>query len=347
MFFYGIMRDIKTMKVCLYFEAERLIQTSGIGRALHHQKKALEWAGIDYTLDPNEEYDILHINTLGPNSQRIIASARRRHKPVLYHAHSTEEDFRNSYIFSNQVAPLFKTYIKNLYKKADAIATPTPYAKRLIQSYGIKKPIYPISNGIDVDRYQYDAEKVKAFRRYFHLEDNQKVVIGVGLYLPRKGLQDFLDVAKEFPELTFIWFGHSPLLTIPSSLRLTIEQHPDNVILPGYVKGPIIEGAYASADLFFFPSYEETEGIVVLEALAARCPVLVRDIGVYEDWLIQNENCYKGRTNAEFIATLRAFFNQNLPSTVEAGYRVAQDRSLDKIGQELKTIYQTLLKEKL
>ncbi len=72
----------------------------------------------------------------------------------------------------------------------------------------------------------------------------------------------------------------------PKNIRQIVkEEHPDNVIFPGYIRGEIIEGAYSGADLFFFPSYEETEGIVVLEALASKQNVLVRDIPVYDGWL--------------------------------------------------------------
>ena len=56
------------MKICLYFEGEKMISTSGIGRALKHQKAALASQGIEYTLDPDDDYDILHINTVGPVS---------------------------------------------------------------------------------------------------------------------------------------------------------------------------------------------------------------------------------------------------------------------------------------
>lgn len=56
------------MKVLLFFEGEKVISTSGIGRALKHQKQALTMAGIEYTLDPNDDFDILHINTVGPAS---------------------------------------------------------------------------------------------------------------------------------------------------------------------------------------------------------------------------------------------------------------------------------------
>lgn len=333
------------MKICLYFEAERIISGSGIGRAQLHQKVALESVGVSYTLDPNDEYDLLHINTIGPISMATIAQARRRGKAILFHAHSTEEDFRNSFVFSNQVAPFFKKHLISMYTQADAIVTPTPYAKKLLEGYGIDIPITAVSNGIDLEKYKYDEDKAYAFRRYFGLEKDQKVVIGVGLYIKRKGIQDFLDVATRFPHITFIWFGYSSSLTIPSDLKTKIENHSPNVILPGYVKGAIIEGAYMDSDLFFFPSYEETEGIVVLEALAAKCPVLVRDIGVYEDWLVDNVSCYKGKDNNDFMTKIKAFFDQQCVDTRENAYHLAQERTLEKVGLELKNLYIKTLEE--
>ncbi len=334
------------MKICLYFEAERIISGSGIGRAQIHQKIALESAGVSYTLDPNDDYDLLHINTIGPVSMTTIATARRRKKAILFHAHSTEEDFRNSFIFSNRVSSLFKKHLISMYTQADVIVSPTPYAKRLLEGYGIKLPIHAISNGIDLEKYKYDKDKAYAFRRYFSLDKNQKVIIGAGLYIKRKGLQDFLDVASHFPDITFIWFGHSPSYSIPSDLKNKIENHCANVILPGYVKGPIIEGAYMESDMFFFPSYEETEGIVVLEALAAKCPVLIRDIGVYEDWLENGVHCYKATDNIGFAETIKDFYDKKLENTVENGYQVVQDRTLDKIGQQLKALYESMLEGK-
>ena len=76
--------------------------------------------------------------------------------------------------------------------------TPTPYSKSLLEGYGIDLPIEAISNGIDLKRFHYDSEKVKAFRRYFSLAEDQRVVISVGLFFERKGLLDFVEVAKVF-----------------------------------------------------------------------------------------------------------------------------------------------------
>lgn len=332
------------MKVLLYFESESLIQTSGIGRAFEHQKAALTSAGIEYTTDPfDTDYDILHINTYGMNSESMIRNARKNGKKVVYHAHSTEEDFRNSFIFSNLVAPLFKTMIVNLYSKADAIITPTPYSKMLLESYGIHLPIYSVSNGISLELFEPNTEKVKAYRKYFSISEGDKVILGVGLPFERKGILDFVEIAKKLPEYKFIWFGQINPLLIPKEINDVLNNHPVNVIFPGYVKGPIIQGAYQDADCFFFPSYEETEGIVVLEALASKQQVLVRDIGAFDPWLVNGISCYKGHDNEEFAELLQKIVEKQLPSTAEEGFKIAYERRIEAIGLELKKVYQSVL----
>lgn len=331
------------MKVLLYFEGEKMISTSGIGRALRHQLAACACVGIKTTTDPNDDYDLLHVNTVGPASLAVIEQARKRGKPVIYHAHSTEEDFRNSFVFSNAMAPAFKQHLIKMYSMADYILTPTPYSKSLLEGYGITVPIEDISNGIDLKRFDYNEEKIKAFRKYFDLQENDRVVLSVGLYFERKGILDFVEVAKLLPEYKFIWFGHTPLYSIPKQIRDVIDNHPRNVYFPGYVKGPIIEGAYLDADCFFFPSFEETEGIVVLEALASRQNIVVRDIPVFDPWLSHEVNCYKADRILDFANLVQGVVEHKLPDVSEQGIKTAQSRSIENVGKQLKSIYEKVL----
>lgn len=334
------------MKVLLYFENENLISVSGIGRARVHQMMALESQNIEYTFDPFDNYDILHINTYWLNSFPVIAKTRSEGRPVIYHAHSTEEDFRNSFILSNQISPIYKKYLINRYSSADEIITPTPYSKKILESYGIDIPINAISNGIILDRFKYDEEKIKAFRNYFGLNEKDKVVMGTGLLFERKGILDFFEVAKRLPEIKFIWFGHSSDLTIPAKITRAIDDKPFNVIMPGYVKGSIIEGAYLASDCFFFPSYEETEGIVVLEALASKQKLVLRDIGAYDPWLKDKRDCLLCHNNDEFVETILYAINNDLSEMRESGYKVAQERSIEKIGLQLKEVYERVYQNK-
>lgn len=332
------------MKVLLFNKRQKLYDKSGIGRAMRHQVKALTEAGVDFTTNPKEDYDVVHINTNDLASWRMANKAHRHGKKVVWHAHSTREDFENSFLFSNQIAPLFKRFIIKSYKHGDVLITPTPYSKRLLDNYKMGRDIYPLSNGIDLSRFSvHNNDKIKKFRDHFKLKDDQKVIMTVGLYFARKGLHDLIEIAKERPEYTFIWFGHTPRVALSRKIKKAIKNKPANVIMPGYIAGDIIEGAFASADVFFFPTYEETEGIVVLEALASKCPVLIRDIPVYEGWLEHNVNCFKGKDNAEFISLLDAIIEKKAPDTREEGYKVALERDIKNIGKRLVEIYNIAL----
>lgn len=333
------------MKVKLYFGQEDSIKKSGIGRAYIHQKKALELNGIPYTVDKNDlDYDILHINTVWPDSLKMINQARDNNKKIVYHAHSTEEDFRNSFMFSNSVSGIYKKWLINLYTRGDYIITPTPYSKRLLESYGIALPIKAISNGVDLTQFNPTEKQIDLFKNKFDIHDDDIVIISVGWLFERKGFDTFIEVATKLPNYKFMWFGDVKLSHPTKKIKDLLDKLPDNVILPGYVSGDVIKGAYGRSNIFFFPSREETEGIVVLEALACKCNILLRDIPVFSDWLENGINCYKGNNTDDFVDIIDKMINGEYPSLVDQGFEVAKQRELSRIGKELLKVYEEVLK---
>ena len=332
------------MKVLLYTEGEKLIGKSGLGKAVKHQMRALELEKIEYTRNPHDDYDIIHINYYGPNSYRLAKKAHKKGKKVVYHAHSTEEDFRNSFIFSKQIAPLFKKWIVKCYNLGDVLITPTPYSKRLLEGYGIKKKIYAISNGLELDKFQRKEELREKFRKEYNVTDDQKVIIGVGLYIERKGILDFVELAKRLPEYKFIWFGYSPLSASPKKIRDAVNTKLDNLLFAGYVEQMKIVEAMNGCDLYLFPTLEETEGIPIVEACACKTPSLIRDIPVFEEWLEDGVNTYKAKDIDEFEKKIKMILNKELPYLGEEAYKVAEERDIKKIGKKLHEVYNEVMK---
>ena len=68
------------MKILLYLEAEQFLSHSGIGRAMKHQQRALDLMGIDWTKNPEDDYDILHLNTYGFSSWKMLKKAKKAGK---------------------------------------------------------------------------------------------------------------------------------------------------------------------------------------------------------------------------------------------------------------------------
>ena len=329
------------MKVLLYTENEKILSKSGLGKAIKHQMNALKAVNIEYTTNPKDDFDIAHINFYGLKSYRLAKKLKKQGKKIVYHAHSTEEDFRNSFIFSNQVSKLFKKWLIKCYTLGDAIITPTEYSKKLLQSYGIKNDIYVVSNGVELKNFGHDEKAGREFRKKYNFKKEDKIIVGIGLYIERKGIIDFVELAKQMPKYKFIWFGYSPLIFSRKNVRKAVSTKLDNLIFAGYVEQDTICQALNVCDVYIAPTYEETEGITIIEAASCKTNMVVRDIPVFNGWLVDGKNVYMARNVNEFKNKIEEIVSGELPSLVQEAYNIAEERKSENIGEKLKNVYQS------
>jgi len=330
------------LKILLYAKNQNIVKKSGVGRAFEHQKRALTSAGIDYTTIETDNHDIVHINTIFPSSLRMAKRARAKGLKVVYHAHSTYEDFRNSFIGSNLLAPLFKRWIIYCYNHGDVILTPTPYAKQLLENYGIEKEIIALSNGIDLKEFTCDKQAGQTFRQKYGFHKDDKIILSVGLQIERKGILDFVALAKSLPEYKFFWCGYTNPKMVPRKVQKAINTKLPNLFFPGYIPRDEMCGVYSGSDLFLFMTHEETEGIVLLEALAMKIPILLRDIAIYQNWLTKDIHVYKDKTLLGFQKQIRTILKKDSPDLTANAYEISKARDIEQIGLQLKEIYRSL-----
>jgi 1,2-diacylglycerol-3-alpha-glucose alpha-1,2-glucosyltransferase len=126
-----------------------LAKESGIGAAIRHQETAVRALGHEVVTNPLRPFDVVHLNTPFPDTPLLARWARLWRRPVLMWAHSTEDDFRDSFTGANRLAPLFRRWIAHLYRRGDLVVTPSEYSKELISApkYGLSAPIRVLSNG--------------------------------------------------------------------------------------------------------------------------------------------------------------------------------------------------------
>ena len=327
------------MSIYIYSGGEKIVGRSGVGQAIRHQRECLRRSGVPTTDRWTADAAAVHVNTILPDSVLAALGAKLRRRKVIWYGHSTMEDFRSSFKGSNALAPLFKRWITFCYGLGDVVLTPTEYSRRLLKSYGLKKPVYSISNGVETDFFQPDPAARAALRARYGLRENEKVVVSVGHTIARKGLPEFLELARRIPEAAFLWFGWTDPKLIPQEIIRAMENAPANVLFPGFVGREELREAYQGADVFAFLSHEETEGIVVLEALACGVPTVLRDIPVYSGWLEDGKNVYKASDDGEFQRIVSRLLDHTLPDLTAAGRAVAESRSLEQVGKQLKAIY--------
>jgi len=139
-----------------------------------------------------------------------------------------------------------------------------------------------IPNGVDVTPFvALDARNLTAFRARFALPDD-KLVVSVGRLVDEKGMQILVRAAPEVlaavPEAKFVIAGKGPQASYLA--QLVNELHLEGkVLLAGFISDDDRNQLYKAADCAVFPSLYEPFGIVALEAMAARVPIVVSEIG--------------------------------------------------------------------
>lgn len=323
-----------------------LARESGIGAAIRHQRQAVQSLGHEVVTSPFAPFDVVHLNTPFPDTALLAHWARLRRRPVLMWAHSTEEDFRDSFPGANAIAPWFRRWIAHLYRLGDHVLTPSAYAKSLISrpAYGIRAPISVLSNGVDTTFFRPDPSARARLRETLGLPEKAPVVVSVGMQLVRKGIVDWVEVARRMPEVTFVWFGRTDERLLTAEVRRALAAAPSNCRFPGYVGAQELREAYCGADAFCFLTKEETEGIVLWEALACGAPTLVRAIPIYQQMVTDGVLTHQvAGDDPDFprraAKHLRALLDGQLPDLTAAGRSAAEGVDLGAVAQQLQQIY--------
>lgn len=302
---------------------------------------ALKAAGVEVVTDPKQPHDILHLYVPFLRSRYLAGMCRRKNRPLVTHIHMTAEDFRNSFVGSNLIAPFFRLWLESFYKKGDVILTPTEYTRKLAaKNYNLPiDKIISVSNGINFKEFSPDEAIREKYRDRFKMDGVS--VFSLGWVFPRKGIYTFIDTAEKFPKTQFFWFGQRApkgLTHLPRPI-----DPPANAKFPGRIDDA--RGAMNAGDIFFFPSFEENQGIVVLEAAAAGRAILLRDIPVFEGWMIHGKNCLKAKTDEEFREYLdQLISDEKLRDRLGfAARQTAKEHDLKNVGEKLKRIYGLVL----
>lgn len=328
------------MKVCHYLVVDSTKIGGGIATSAKQQRKALDRAGVDWTDDPSEYYDVLHLNTYSPFALFQMFRAKLNGKKVVFHAHTTVKDFKGSFKFSHLLAPLYRFFTSTIYNSSDLLVAPSEYAREILSEQGVSTPVEVLTNGFDDEKLEGFEDLEQKVRKKYNL--NGFTVVNLAGAFERKGVDTFIKAGEELEELNFLWFGKIPSL-LPRETKKMIENSPENVHFTGFVEDP--REAFAAGDLFFFPSREETQGISVLEAAYCGMPIVVRDIPALRGWLDAGENCLKAGTDPELIKKIEELSEneEKRNRLAEGAKKESEKHRLIKVGEELSKIYEKVL----
>jgi glycosyltransferase involved in cell wall biosynthesis len=216
--------------------------------------------------------DLLHVVNpffLGPFG---LWSAQRLRLPVLASFHTDLARYAQAYGVG-MLAPLAWLYMRSLHNLADVNLCPSTAVRADLRAHGFKRVRW-WKRGIDTEFFTPGPKDMEMRSRLTDGHPEDFLVVNVGRQSPEKGLKDLRDLLFPEPGVRLALVGGGP-----GHENLVSHFANTPTTLPGYLRGEELVRAYRAADAFIFPSTTETFGLVALEAMACRAPVIAARSG--------------------------------------------------------------------
>lgn len=224
--------------------------------------------------------DIVHIHDHYPLSWSAYYEARRRGIKLVGTNHFMPENlapyFPKIARSWEVLEKLLWRWMMNLYNRLDVVTAPSRTAAAILRRAGLRKPVFPISCGVDLERFRPDPEVDRAaYRRRFGLDPEKVVFLFVGRIDREKRLDVLLSALQRVNHggLQLAVAGKGAAL--PDLQKQAVELNlGDQVRFTGFILAADLPGLLNSADVFVMPSEAELLSIATLEAMACARPVL-------------------------------------------------------------------------
>ncbi len=270
----------KKIKIRVFSKATT-VPGQGVGAAYVEQLNLIQQSKRLVVLQPNEPRpDLVHIHTI--NFRYWLAMLFIKIPRVVY-VHFLPSTLSSSIKLPRLFFGILKWYVKVFYKTASHLVVVNPIFIDPLIKMGIKKErIVFIPNYVDESKF---ATKVSNASIQKQWQFKRFTVLGVGQVQHRKGVLDFIEVAKKLPAVDFVWAGGFSFKAMTAGyeeLKKVMENPPKNVRFLGIVPREKMNELYHGCDLFFLPSFDELMPMSVLEAAVCDKPILLRDLELYQ-----------------------------------------------------------------
>ena len=241
----------------------------------------MKWSALTTyieTLHPGD-YDLVHIHTPFIAHYAGLRIARKLQVPVVETYHTFFEDYMHHYLpwVPRKLAVNIARWVsRKQCQQVNMVVSPSAQMRDVLQQYGVTTAISVIPTGLDASRFA--PGDGAAFREKYGIPAQRPLLLFVGRVAFEKNIQFLLEmlslVIQDHPEVLLVITGEGPAETMLKKLARDrgLQQ---NVMFLGYLDRNVgLNAAYQAADIFVFASKSETQGLVLLEAMAQATPVV-------------------------------------------------------------------------
>ena len=289
--------------------------------------------------------DVVHLATEFALGLVGLKAARRLGLPIVASAHTDYEKYAQRYGVDWAIRAGWR-YLRWFYGQAHCVLCPSRIYEEQLHSRGVTHTgIW--SRGVDPAHF-HPRFRAEAYRRSLGLDPNDLLVTYIGRIAREKNLALLLDawemLAPSRGSAKLALVGRGPL---EDEIR---RREIPGVHVTGLMHGPELSAAYASADIFTFPSATETFGNSLLEAMGSGLPSLVAAAGGVLEFSQHGENAWLVAPNsASAIADglRRLMEDSGLRRRLAGGaLRTARERGWDEVYAQLLADYRNAIESR-
>ncbi len=297
-----------------------------------------------------KDFDIIHAHNGGPISFLGWEIAKTRGIPYVF-TYWTLIDRYTHYFWNGKLAtPAVMRFVSRVIcNYSDYLIVSTNRVKRELISYGVNQQIHILPTGIELE--EYNKIKKGFIRNKIKIGKDTRILLHVGRLGKEKSvdflIKAFAEINKTLPNTVLVLVGSG---TEEKALQeLVIKLQLENrVHFLGSFNPDSIPQVYADADIFLFASQTETQGMVIIEALASGLPIVAVKDEAFKNVVENNKNGYLVEKNSLKFAqkTIKLLSDNKLHNSFSVNARqTALQFSVKKTAQYLDDVYETLIKE--
>ena len=337
-----------------YDEKEKILRIPGIPIGIYDYRLSEIYPVSTVKMIKNWNLDVIHSHTEFGVGIFARILAKKFKIPLVHTYHTLYEDYTH-YITHNHFDKLSKKIVKDLtkiycVKTAKETIVPTDKIYKLFkEKYMITKNVSVIPSGIDVERFfeeNVEKNKVEQIKEKYGITEDDFTIIFVGRLAQEKNIEFLLNAQQKLVErkinnikLLIVGDGPDKENYINITRKLNVF---DKVIFTGKIEQKEIQYYYQCADAFVTASNSETQGLTVIEAMAAGVvPICINDMAFID--MLPKKSLFSNQN--EYIYRLITFStNDKLRKEYKIEIRKkAEDYSSKAYAQKVLNVYSGVL----
>ena len=214
--------------------------------------------------------DIVHIGVPDLLGHAALGLAHKHGIPAVASYHTRYETYLRHYWHLSWLESFLTRTLRRFYGRCREVYVPSDSTRAALLADGLRDNLKPWPRGIDTVRFT-PAKRSQQWRTQLGIGSDEVVILHVSRLVREKRL-DTLTAA-----LNRVRAPHRVVIVGDGPDQDSVARELPNAIFAGFLRDEALAGAYASSDLFLFPSDSESFGNVTLEAMASGLPCVCAD----------------------------------------------------------------------